>query len=342
MKILVTGGNGFIGYNFILMALHTGYKVISVDNLSVSSYRNDNELVELNGSYKFHEKDIRDNDLKKFIGDYKFNAIINFAAQTHVDKSIHSDAEFISSNIIGVHNMIASIKELLDKKSLPENFKFIQISTDEVYGSLSSNEDAFTEKSFINPTNPYSASKASADLLCMSYYKTHSFPVAITRCSNNYGPYQYPEKLIPLTIQKIQNSDRVPIYGDGRQIRDWIHVEDHCRGIMRVLESGQCGEIYNFGGYSEIANISCVKKIINQISPGEDCNKYIEYVKDRLGHDTRYAINPKKSFDKLNWKPKYNFDEGILQTVNWYKNNKQWLTNHCESDTYLKWVEKNY
>jgi len=194
----------------------------------------------------------------------------------------------------------------------------------------------------LKPTNPYSATKASADLICMSYYKTHRFPVMITRCSNNYGPYQYPEKLIPLAINKIVNSEKIPIYGNGQQIRDWIYVEDHCLGIKKVLEQGRLGEVYNFGGYSELTNLEIIEKIIQIMRPNKSSSQYIEHVDDRPGHDTRYAINADKALNELGWKPLHKFSDAINETVNWYMNNNEWSQNIMQTDQYKNWMEKQY
>lgn len=342
MHLLITGGNGFIGYNFILLALLKKHRVISLDSLSTSSFLNHDYSNLADENFTFLQKDIRDKSLINFIKENQFDAIVNFAAESHVDKSIHSDEDFISSNINGTHNLLSLSKQLLDEDALPSNFKFIQISTDEVYGSLLNHEPPFTEDSIIKPTNPYSASKASADFLCMSYFKTYGFPVNITRCSNNYGPFQYPEKLIPLIMQKVLNGKKIPIYGDGQQIRDWIYVEDHCEGILKVLEKGRIGEIYNFGGSSEISNIECVNQIVSRLAPEKNFQEYVEFVQDRPGHDTRYGINTEKALKELNWSPKYSFEKGISQTIDWYTSNQKWLSEQCESDMYLKWVEKNY
>ena len=220
--------------------------------------------------------------------------------------------------------------------------RFLHISTDEVYGSLSKTEPAFTESSILKPTNPYSATKASADLISMAYFKTHYFPVMITRCSNNFGPYQYPEKLIPLAVNNIINNKKIPIYGNGQQIRDWIYVEDHCLGIKKVLEQGQFGHVYNFGGYSELTNLEIIENIIQIMKPNEIANQYIEYVEDRPGHDTRYAINAEKVLNDLGWKPSHKFSNAIDETVNWYINNSEWSQNIMQTDQYKNWVERQY
>jgi dTDP-glucose 4,6-dehydratase len=320
----------------------SGYDVVSIDNLSLSKLLN-HELANIESEkFKFIECDILSNDVCELIKKYKFHAIINFAAESHVDKSIHSSNLFIDTNIKGVNNLLTCCNDLIKNDVLSNDFRFIQVSTDEVYGSLTPTEPAFTESSILKPTNPYSASKASADLVAMAYYKTHNFPVIITRCSNNFGPYQYPEKLIPLAINNIATNKKIPIYGNGQQIRDWIYVEDHCSGIKKVLEQGHLGQVYNFGGYSELTNLDVIETIINIMKPNETTSQYIEHVRDRPGHDTRYAINAEKALNELAWKPSNNFMDAINETVNWYINNNEWSQNIMQTDQYLKWMEKQY
>jgi len=338
----VTGGNGFIATNFVKLALSRGYRVTSIDNLSYAGSIRNHEVFANNAAYNFVEEDIRNNSIEKVITSSDFDAVLNFAAESHVDRSIHDDTNFISTNIAGTHNLLNICKNMKHNSTLKPNFKFIQISTDEVYGSLNSEEDAFTELSILKPTNPYSASKASADLLCMSYYKTHNFPVLITRCTNNYGPYQHPEKLIPLTIYRLCNNEKIPIYGSGKQIRDWIYVEDHCEGILSALEKGKAGNIYNFGGNNEIQNKTCVEKIITKLKPDSTSDDYIEYVKDRPGHDTRYAINSSKAKKDLSWEPKINFEQGIDRTLQWYSENNKWLDDIVSEYDFKNWVKKHY
>jgi dTDP-glucose 4,6-dehydratase len=341
-KILITGGNGFIAFNFIKMMLKADYDIVSIDNLSLSKYLNHETINIKSKKFKFLECDIVSNDVCELIKKYKFDAIVNFAAESHVDKSIHSSNLFVDTNIRGANNLLACCNDLIKKGILSNEFRFIQVSTDEVYGSLSNTEPAFTESSILQPTNPYSASKASADLVAMAYFKTHHFPVMITRCSNNFGPYQYPEKLIPLAINNILNNKKIPIYGNGQQIRDWIYVEDHCSGIKKVLEQGDLGQVYNFGGYSELTNLEIIEKIIQIIRPNESSSQYIEHVEDRPGHDTRYAINADKALNELGWKPSHKFSDAIDETVNWYINNKEWSQNIMQTDQYKNWVEKQY
>jgi dTDP-glucose 4,6-dehydratase len=341
-KILITGGNGFIAFNFIKMMLETDYEIVSIDNLSLSKYLNHETIDIKSDKLKFIECDIVSNDVCELIKKYKFDAIVNFAAESHVDKSIHSSSLFVDTNIRGATNLLACCNDLIKNGILSNDFRFIQVSTDEVYGSLSKTEPAFTESSILKPTNPYSASKASADLIAMAYFKTHHFPVIITRCTNNYGPYQYPEKLIPLVINNISNNKKIPVYGNGEQIRDWIYVKDHCFGIKKALEQGQLGQIYNFGGYSELTNLEIIETIIKLMKPVESSNQLIEHVKDRPGHDTRYAINAEKALNELDWKPSHNFKDAINETVNWYISNNEWSQNIMQTEQYLNWMEKQY
>ena len=341
-KILITGGNGFIAFNFIKIMLDAGYEIVSIDNLSLSRLLNHKNANIKSNKFKFIECDIMSDDITLLVQKYKFDAIVNFAAESHVDKSIHSSNLFIDTNIKGTNNLLACCNSLIKNGVLSNKFRFIQVSTDEVYGSLSQTEPAFTESSTLKPTNPSSASKASADLVAMAYFKTHDFPIIITRCSNNYGPYQYPEKLIPLVINNIANNKKIPVYGNGKQIRDWIYVKDHCFGIKKALEQGQTGQIYNFGGYSELTNLEIIETIVKIMRPDETSNQYIEHVKDRPGHDTRYAINAEKASKELDWKPSHNFMHAINETVNWYVSNNEWSQNIMQTEQYLDWMEKQY
>tara|TARA_A100001388_G_C28764816_1_gene500071 strand:- start:1356 stop:2384 length:1029 start_codon:yes stop_codon:yes gene_type:complete len=342
MKILVTGGNGFIATNFIKIALDYKHRVTSLDNLSYASSKDNHKIFQNNEMYKFIHEDIRDKKIYETIKNGNYDAVINFAAETHVDRSIRDDTSFMSTNIDGTHNLISICRKLINDCLLPNEFKFIQISTDEVYGSLREDEMPFTERSLLKPSNPYSATKASADLLALSYFKTYKFPVIVTRCSNNYGPYQYPEKLIPLSINKINIQSKIPIYGNGKQIRDWIYVDDHCHGILKALELGKLGEVYNFGGNSEMTNTDCLKLIIKSIDPSAISDEYFEYVADRPGHDIRYAIDSSKSLRDLGWRPLETFKTGIIKTISWYQNNIDWLRTRVNSSEYKNWVAKNY
>ena len=335
--VLVTGGAGFIGSNFIRLLLNqspNNYKVINLDTLSYSG--NPENLIDIendfgiNGVYKFIKANICNVDeLDKLFSENSIDFIINFAAETHVDRSILSAKPFIDSNIHGVFNLL----EIAKKFSVS---KFIQISTDEVYGSTECGK--FTETSNLTPNSPYSASKASADLLVLSYHKTFGLPTVITRCSNNYGPYQFPEKLIPLMVLNSLDKIKLPVYGDGLNVRDWIHVNDHCSAILNVLENGKPGEVYNIGSNNEIANINIIKKILDVLDLPYSS---IEFVNDRLGHDRRYAIDSSKIRNELGWNPVIDFSVGLKDTVLWYVNNKRWSDN-VRSGKYIEYYKKQY
>lgn len=315
MKILVTGGAGFIGSNFInYMLKKYDYKIINLDKLTYAG--NLENLVEAskNNNYTFVKGDICDKELVlDLLSDC--DAIINFAAESHVDRSIESPDIFIQTNVNGTVNLLNCAKIRKIKR-------FIQISTDEVYGSIK--EGYFTETTPISPNSPYSSSKASADLFVQAYFKTYGLPALITRCSNNYGPYQYPEKLIPFFITRLLDNKTVPVYGDGLNVRDWLYVEDHCRGIDLVLHKGRDGEIYNIGGHNEKTNIEITKIILEKMGKDESC---IEYVADRLGHDRRYAISNDKIRNELGFEVKYSFENGISDTIDWYLKNIEWINN---------------
>jgi dTDP-glucose 4,6-dehydratase len=312
MRILVTGGCGFIGSNFIKHMLDKyDYQIYNMDKLTYAGNKNNLGEHSKHLNYNFIEGDINDYDnLIKIFGFYEIDTIINFAAESHVDRSIENSDEFIQTNINGTHTLLKMLHEFPIKK-------FIQISTDEVYGSLIDFEEPFTEESPLKPNSPYAASKTSADLLCRSFYKTHGYPITITRCSNNYGPNQYPEKLIPLMIQKAKNDEKLPVYGDGKNIRDWVHVQDHCEAIDIVLHKGKDGEVYNIGGECEKRNIEIVETIIKNVGGGE-----IEYVEDRKGHDWRYAMDISKIKNELGWSPRISFKEGIKSLEYSKKNSK--------------------
>jgi len=305
MKILITGGCGFIGSNFVkhMVEKYSEYEITNYDKLTYAGDRKNVSDCEYYDNYHFIKGDICDyNKLKKVVKSLDIDTIINFAAESHVDNSIENSDEFIETNINGTHTLLKLLHEFPIKK-------YIQISTDEVYGSLIDFEEPFTEKTPLAPNSPYAASKASADMLCRSFYETYKYPITITRCSNNYGPNQYPEKLIPLMIQKAKNGEKLPVYGDGKNIRDWIHVQDHCEAIDVVLHKGKNGEVYNIGGQDEKRNIEIVNTIINSLG-GE-----IEYVEDRLGHDWRYAMNIEKMIFELGWEPHITFKEGIKELI---------------------------
>ena len=317
MRLLVTGGAGFIGSCFIrhILNKYPEYKVVNLDALTYCGNLENLKDIENNSNYSFVKGNICDKNLiPKLIKDV--DCVINFAAESHVDNSIKSPEKFIETNICGTHNLLQASKEIGIKR-------FVQISTDEVYGSLG-NTGYFLETTPLAPNSPYSASKASADLLVRAYFETYKLPVLITRCSNNYGPYQYPEKLIPLFISKLLKNEKVPVYGDGLNVRDWLYVYDHCKAIDAVLHKGKLGEIYNIGGHNEKTNLEMTKLILKALN--KDGN-LIEFVEDRLGHDKRYAISNKKITTELDWKPETTFEEGITKTIEWYLNNQDWIEN---------------
>lgn len=315
-RILVTGGAGFIGSNFIKFVLNTyeNIFIVNLDNLTYAGNLENLKDIENNKNYVFIKGNIVDPKVvSEAISKYKINNIINFAAESHVDRSIHNSYSFYETNVLGANVLLNAAKDA-------EIEKFLQVSTDEVYGSLAA-EGLFTEETSLKPKNPYSASKAGADLMALSFYNTFKMPIVVTRCSNNYGPYQFPEKLIPLMIINALNNKELPVYGDGLNIRDWIYVLDHNKAIMRVLESGVNGEVYNVGTCNEKPNIEIVKLILDCL---EKPYSLIKYVKDRPGHDRRYAIDSTKLMTDLNWKPDYSFDLAMKDTIDWYLNNKTW------------------
>ena len=315
MKLLVTGGYGFIGSNFILKLLeeHQEYKIKNVDAELNGSNPKNLSKIENHKNYEFVKGDITDYKLMKKLID-ECDLVINFAAESFVDRSINDASPFLTSNILGTHTILDIITK--------EKKKMIQISTDEVFGSLQNG--SATEESRFNPTNPYAATKASAELLVNSYFTTYNSNVIITRCTNNYGPRQFPEKLIPKTILLADQNKKIPIYGNGTNIRDWIFVEDHCNAIFNILTNGKSGESYNISASNEINNITIVKKILSLMNKSEDL---IEFVEDRPGHDFRYSMDSQKIKKELNWQTKVNFEEGIKKTVNWYLSNREWWKN---------------
>jgi dTDP-glucose 4,6-dehydratase len=339
--ILVTGGSGFIGANFIqyLLKMSQDIFIVNLDKLTYAGNPENLKAIENNKNYKFIKGDICNQELVEFLfKEYSFDSVINFAAESHVDRSIHNPNIFIETNVMGTATLISVAKRFWGNNS--SNKRFLQVSTDEVYGTLpEDNKDIkFTEKTPLQPHSPYSASKTSADCIVQSYFDTFGFPTLITRCSNNYGPYQFPEKLIPLIIHNAINDKPLPIYGDGKQIRDWLYVEDHCDAIWIVLNKGKQGEIYNIGGNNEIQNIEIVKHILDYL---EKPHSLITYVKDRLGHDRRYAIDACKIRKDLDWEPKYTFENMIKETIDWYLDNSNWVDNVVSGD-YLKWIDRNY
>ena len=350
--ILVTGGAGFIGGNFILdwLVNPSAEGIINLDKLTYAGNQATLKSLKDDSRHIFVHGDISDKDLlSKLLKEHQPRAIINFAAESHVDRSIHSPAEFVATNIVGTFNLLESALEYWNglEDSRKNNFRFHHVSTDEVYGSLSVSDPAFTETKSYEPKSPYSASKAASDHLVRAWFHTYGFPIVTTNCSNNYGPYHFPEKLIPLVILNALNSKPLPIYGDGQQIRDWLYVGDHCSAIREVLAKGKLGETYNIGGWNEKANIDVVKTIcaiLDELKPRTDGKSYIDqitYVKDRPGHDCRYAIDASKVERELGWRPAETFDTGIRKTVQWYLDNPVWIEG-IVSGSYRDWLSKQY
>jgi dTDP-glucose 4,6-dehydratase len=349
--ILVTGGAGFIGANFILDWLRASDEpVLNLDKLTYAGNREN--LAELAGDprYAFVQGDIGDQKrLDGLLQQHRPRAVINFAAESHVDRSIHGPGEFIQTNIVGTFSLLESVRAYFTSMNDDEkaSFRFLHVSTDEVYGSLAASDPAFSETNRYEPNSPYSASKAASDHLVRAYHHTYGLPVLTTNCSNNYGPYQFPEKLIPLMIVNALAGKSLPVYGDGQQIRDWLYVTDHCAAIRRVLAAGRLGETYNVGGWNEKPNLDIVHAIcdlLDELRPRADGKSYreqIAYVTDRPGHDRRYAIDAGKIERELGWRPDETFDSGIRKTVQWYLANQAWIAN-VQSGAYREWVEKNY
>ncbi|MDR4515916.1 MAG: dTDP-glucose 4,6-dehydratase [Nitrosomonas sp.] len=349
--ILVTGGAGFIGSNFILDWLERSDEaIINLDRLTYAGNLQNLTALMNDVRHVFVQGDIGDSEqVSKLIMQYRPRAIINFAAESHVDRSIHGPAPFVQTNIVGTFQLLETVLaywKTLDQPS-KNNFRFLHVSTDEVYGSLDAGDAAFTEMHRYQPSSPYSASKASSDHLVNAYHKTYGLPVLITNCSNNYGPYQFPEKLIPLMIANALAGKPLPIYGDGRQIRDWLYVADHCSALCRVLEAGKPGETYNIGGWNEKANIEIVQTICGLLqelaepSSGTSYLDLITYVKDRPGHDRRYAIDARKIEQELGWTPGETFETGIRKTLQWYLDNQDWVAS-VQTGAYREWIETNY
>lgn len=353
MKILITGGAGFIGSNFVRYILreHPGYKVVNLDKLTYAGNLENLKEVESNPDYTFVQGDILDAKLITSLlegthpatSHQLLTTIINFAAESHVDRSIEDPASFVKTNVLGT-------QVLLDAAKKAAVHRFIQVSTDEVYGSLGPT-GYFTEETPISPNSPYSASKAGADLMVRAYFETFGFPAMITRCSNNYGPYHFPEKLIPLIITNALEGKPLPVYGDGQNVRDWLHVEDHCSAIDAVLHKGKTGEVYNIGGNNEWKNIDIVNlicdilderlKVPRQPQGTAHTRSLIKFVKDRPGHDRRYAIDSSKIKKELGWTPKYTFEQGLKETIDWFLENREWWQG-IKTGEYLKYYEKNY
>lgn len=349
--ILVTGGAGFIGSCYVLMAVKLGYRVINLDKLTYSGNLGNLQSLQNNPLHIFVHGDIGNFELVQYVcKEYQPQFVVNFAAESHVDRSILDPEAFVRTNVLGTTILLRAVKEWYDsldkESSLYKEFRFLHVSTDEVFGALKPGEKAFTEKTAFAPNSPYSASKASSDHFVRAYYETYGFPALITNCSNNYGPRQFPEKLIPLVTLNALKRKTLPVYGTGENIRDWLHVEDHCEAIHLVLTKGKVGETYCIGGNSEKSNIEVVRTIcaiLDELRPHAD-GKYenlIQFVTDRLGHDFRYAIDCTKIKTELGWQPKHNFKDGLVETVKWYLDNDAWVEN-VQSGEYRRWLEKNY
>ena len=349
--ILVTGGAGFIGANFVTDWLAASDEpVVNLDLLTYAGNRENLAALEGDDRHVFVHGDIGDAALVAgLLNRYQPRAVINFAAESHVDRSIHGPEDFIQTNIVGTFHLLEAVRAYWGglEEGAKQAFRFLHVSTDEVYGSLSAGEPACTETHQYEPNSPYSASKAASDHLVRAYHHTYGLPVLTTNCSNNYGPYHFPEKLIPLMIVNALAGKSLPVYGDGQQIRDWLYVKDHCSAIRRVLDAGRVGEVYNVGGWNEKANIDIVNTVctlLDDARPRADGASYatqITYVTDRPGHDRRYAIDAGKIERELGWKPAETFDTGIRKTVQWYLGHQDWVAN-VQSGSYRDWVEKNY
>jgi dTDP-glucose 4,6-dehydratase len=349
--IIVTGGAGFIGANFVLAWINQERGlVVNLDKLTYAGNLENLASIKHNPNYGFLPGDIGDKSLvSQLLAQYQPCAVVNFAAESHVDRSIHGPEDFIHTNVVGTFHLLEAVRaywgSLADTDK--QEFRFLHVSTDEVYGSLGPTDAAFVETHNYAPNSPYSASKAASDHLVRAYHHTYGLPTLTTNCSNNYGPYHFPEKLIPLVIHNALADKPLPIYGTGQQIRDWLYVEDHCAAIRRVLEAGQVGEVYNIGGCNEKPNIEVVKTLCRMLDakkPRADGKSYADqiiFVEDRLGHDQRYAIDATKIANDLGWKPKETFESGIEKTVNWYLENQEWVSNVTSGD-YRQWVSKHY
>ena len=349
--VLVTGGAGFIGSNFVLdwIASESG-TIVNLDKLTYAGNLQNLDSIADNPRHIFVRGDIGDTKIvDQILTEHRPRAIVNFAAESHVDRSIHGPGEFIQTNIVGTFHLLEATRAYWNGLNEEEkkDFRFLHVSTDEVYGSLRPEDAAFKETNAYEPNSPYSASKAASDHLVRAYHHTYGLPVLTTNCSNNYGPYHFPEKLIPLIIHNALAGKPLPIYGDGQQIRDWLYVRDHCSAIRRVLEAGRVGETYNVGGWNEKPNLDVVHilcAILDELTPRSDGKPYSElitYVTDRPGHDRRYAIDATKIHCELGWKPAETFETGIRKTVQWYLDNQAWVKNVTSGD-YKNWIQKNY
>jgi len=346
---LVTGGAGFIGANFVLAARRSGVaRVINLDLLTYAGHRENLEALADDREHVFVQGDIGDETLvSKLLSEHRPSAIVNFAAESHVDRSIHGPQAFIQTNIVGTHNLLAcALRYWKGLEDAPQRgFRFLHVSTDEVYGSLGPADPAFTEEHPYQPNSPYAASKAAADHLVRAYHHTYGLPTLTTNCSNNYGPYQHPEKLIPLMIQNALHGRPLPVYGDGQQVRDWLYVEDHCSAIRTVLHAGAPGETYNIGGNAEKPNLEIVHTICRlldgRFSERAPHARFIQHVADRPGHDRRYAINAAKIQHALGWQPAMTFEQGIERTVQWYLDHASWVQ-AVSNPEHQEWLRKNY
>ncbi|KZM58709.1 dTDP-glucose 4,6-dehydratase [Geobacillus stearothermophilus] len=333
MNFLVTGGAGFIGSNFVryMLEKYPNYKVVNYDLLTYAGNLENLKDVENHPNYTFVKGDINNRELVDYlVKTHEIDVIVNFAAESHVDRSITDPDIFVKTNVLGTQALLDVAKDNNIKK-------YVQISTDEVYGTLGET-GYFTEETPLAPNSPYSASKAGGDLLVRAYHETYGLNVNITRCSNNYGPYHFPEKLIPLMITNALEGKELPIYGDGQNIRDWLHVKDHCAAIDLVIHKGRPGEVYNIGGHNERTNNEIVHLIVEKLGVSKDL---IKYVADRPGHDRRYAIDPTKIMTELGWKPQYTFEKGIVETIQWYIDNQEWWKN-IKSGEYMNYYQKQY
>jgi dTDP-glucose 4,6-dehydratase len=348
--ILVTGGAGFIGANFVIDWLaQYSESIINLDKLTYAGNMENLVSLKADARHIFVQGDIGDRELVgKLLAEHQPRAIINFAAESHVDRSIHGPEDFIQTNIVGTFHLLEEVRGYWNNLSDADKsgFRFLHVSTDEVYGSLGKDDAPFTEETPFAPNSPYSASKASSDHLVRAYHHTYGLPVLTTNCSNNYGPYQFPEKLIPLMILNATRGKPLPIYGDGMNVRDWLYVSDHCAAIRVVLANGRVGETYNIGGWNEMPNLDIVHRVcglLDEFQPNQEgpATRLITYVKDRPGHDRRYAIDATKIHRELGWKPAETFETGIRKTVQWYLDNMGWVEN-VASGAYREWTDRNY
>jgi dTDP-glucose 4,6-dehydratase len=351
MTILVTGAAGFIGSNFVLDWLDQSEEdVVSLDLLTYAGNLANLSSLNNNPHHHFVKGNIGDRDLVlNLLKKYQIRAVLNFAAESHVDRSIYEAKDFIETNIIGTYNLLESARSYFNDldQNLKQDFRFLHISSDEVYGSLNASDHPSNEKDPYKPNSPYSASKAASDHLVRAWFQTYKFPVLTVNSANNYGPYQFPEKLIPLCIVNVLNGKPLPIYGDGKQIRDWFYVKDHCTAIRQILKEGQIGETYNVGGWNEKTNLEVVEAlcvILDELKPKADGKSYLDQIiffKDRPGHDRRYAIDASKLESELNWRPQETFETGLRKTVIWYLENEAWMS-HAVSSEYHHWIQKQY